>query len=308
MLKNIKQAISSVFIGKEEAVDAMLVCLLANGHILLEDVPGTGKTLLAKTVAKVIDGAFSRIQFTPDVLPGDITGIEYFNAKTGEFELRQGPIHTNLLLADEINRAMPRSQSSLLEAMEERQVTIERHTLPLPKPFLVIATQNPLESQGTFPLPDAQLDRFLMLIPLGYPTMEEERDMLRRFRVQQPLEQLGAAVSLADIVAMQEQVKEVTVAEAVEDYILHLVQRTRSHHYLAAGISPRGTLALMRSVQAYAFLKGRAYVTPDDVQRMVPYVWAHRLMLSMEGALRVSKSELLRDILEEVDVPVELQR
>ncbi|UOY91764.1 MoxR family ATPase [Ectobacillus sp. JY-23] len=307
MLQELKRNISSVFIGKEHVVDLLLVSLLADGHVLLEDVPGTGKTLLAKTLAKSIGGQFSRIQFTPDVLPGDVTGMEYFNPKLGDFTMRLGPVVANVLLADEINRAMPRTQSSLLEAMEERQVTIEGRTTPLPRPFFVIATQNPIESQGTFPLPDAQLDRFLMTVPIGYPNAQEELEIIRRFRQHQPFEALEAVIDTSVICTLQEQVKTVHMTTVVEEYLIRLAQATRQHEYIEVGISPRGTLALMRAAQAFAFLQGRTYCTPQDMQTMLPYVWSHRLVLSMEGTLRVTKQEALNNIVTSVDVPVEIE-
>lgn len=308
MIHSLKENIASVFVGKETVVDLLIVSLLADGHVLLEDVPGTGKTLLAKTIAKSIGGQFSRVQFTPDVLPSDVTGIEYFNPKTSEFELRLGPVMTNLLLADEINRAMPRTQSSLLEAMEERQVTLEKQSTPLPKPFFVIATQNPIESQGTFPLPDAQLDRFLMTISIGYPSPENELKMMRRFRKNKPLEKLKTVISLDEILQIQQKVKDIYVSESLEYYIIQLANATRNHDYIANGISPRGTLALVRAAQALTWLRGREFCTPEDIQFLLPYVWTHRVILSMEGALRTTKRDMIETILKDVDVPVEIEQ
>ncbi|MBY0597547.1 AAA family ATPase [Bacillus bingmayongensis] len=308
MIHTLKENISSVFVGKENVVDLLLVSLLADGHVLLEDVPGTGKTLLAKTIAKSIGGGFSRVQFTPDVLPSDVTGIEYFNPKTSEFELRFGPVMTNILLADEINRAMPRTQSSLLEAMEERQVTLEKQSTLLPKPFFVIATQNPIESQGTFPLPDAQLDRFLMTISIGYPSPEDELKMMRRFRNNKPLDSIRSVITLEDILQVQQKVKEIYVSESLEHYIIQLANTSRNHDYIANGVSPRATLALVRAIQALAFLHDREYCTPEDIQFLLPYVWKHRLILSMEGALRTTKQKLIESILTDVDVPVEIEQ
>ncbi|KFM98648.1 MoxR family ATPase [Bacillus clarus] len=308
MINKLKENIGSVFVGKENVIDLLLVSLLADGHILLEDVPGTGKTLLAKTISRSIGGSFSRIQFTPDVLPSDVTGIEYFNPKTSEFELRLGPIMTNILLADEINRAMPRTQSSLLEAMEERQVTLEKKSTLLPKPFFVIATQNPIESQGTFPLPDAQLDRFLMTISIGYPSPEDELKMMRRFRKNAPLEKITPVISLEDIIETQKKVKEIFVSEPLEHYIIKLANATRDHDYIVNGVSPRATLALVRAIQALAFLHDRDYCTPGDIQFLLPYVWKHRIVLSMEGALRTTKHEIMEKILNEIDVPVEIEQ
>ncbi|WP_155890154.1 AAA family ATPase [Peribacillus kribbensis] len=305
-LLSLKQNIEKVLVGKGEVIDLILQSLLAGGHVLLEDVPGTGKTVLAKSAAKSIGGSFSRIQFTPDVLPGDVTGIEYYNPKTNQFETRIGPIQANILLADEINRAMPRTQSSLLEAMEERQITIEKQTYPLPEPFIVIATQNPIESQGTFPLPEAQLDRFLMCIPMGYPSFEEEKIIMRKFRNAQPLDELVSCINTEELLELQEKTKNVHLSEAIEDYILHLVSATRNHSWIGQGMSPRATLGFMRSVQARSILKGMDYCTPEDVSFTFPYIARHRIALSLEGSLRTTPSEVIEEILKEVDAPVEL--
>ncbi|WP_163102397.1 AAA family ATPase [Peribacillus alkalitolerans] len=307
-IQKLKSNIQKVFIGKDQVIDLVIVSLLSDGHVLLEDVPGTGKTLLAKTLAKSMEGAFSRIQFTPDVLPGDVTGIEYFNPKTNEFEKRLGPVHTNILLADEINRAMPRTQSSLLEAMEERQVTIDRETEKLPRPFIVIATQNPIESQGTFPLPDAQLDRFLINIPVGYPTKEQEKQIMRLFREEQPLDQLEPCITIEELIDLQKQTKSIHVSEAIEEYILNLVEATRSSHLCEKGLSPRATLALMRASQAKALFEGRTYCIPEDVQFVFPYIAIHRISLTMEGSLTANRKDIVSEIAASVDVPVEIAR
>lgn len=304
-VKKIKNNMNEVIVGKSKEIDLVLVSLLANGHILLEDVPGMGKTVLAKTLAQSMEGTFKRIQFTPDVLPSDVTGINFYNPKTQQFELRLGPVHANVVLADEINRATPRTQSSLLEAMEERQVTIDGETIAVPAPFLVIATQNPVESQGTFALPEAQLDRFFMRIKLGYPSVEEERTIMHRFKADQPLQSLQSVVSLENIQAMQAEVKTVHISEDIDSYLLQIVHATREHSGIEVGVSPRGTLALMRAVQAKAYLEGRTYVIPDDVKAVAPHVLGHRLILSLETELHMSAQEVLAEILEGVQVPLE---
>ncbi|MGY0693302.1 AAA family ATPase [Virgibacillus sp. FSP13] len=306
-LNQAKKNLNGVIFGKEEVIDLLVIALLAQGHVLLESVPGTGKTKLAKSFAKVIDGEFSRVQFTPDVLPSDVTGIRFFNPKTQEFELRVGPVVTNILLADEINRATPKTQSSLLEVMEEYQTTIDGETVQVNTPFLVIATQNPVESNyGTFPLPEAQLDRFLFKIDLGYPTNEEEKRILHTYRANDPFEKLEASLSLEEIGSLQEEIKHVTVSEVVADYLLALVQHSRDHADVELGISPRGTLAFMRAAQARAFIHSRDYVSPDDVKVLVPYVFEHRLILSMEGSIKKTPLQVVEEIIAEVEVPVEV--
>ena len=306
VLDNLKDSINSVFVGKEETMDLLLVALLSNGHVLLEDVPGTGKTMLAKTIAKSMGGTFSRIQFTPDVLPSDVIGLEYFNPKRGEFEKRIGPIYANIVLADEINRAMPRTQSSLLEAMEERQITIEKQTDQLPNPFLVIATQNPGESHGTFPLPDAQLDRFLVKINIGYPSREDERKIMKRFRRENPLSIVSPVIHMEDVQKLQEETKQIHISDCIEDYVLDLVESTRNHKWIETGLSPRATLAMLRAAQAKAKIESRAYCIPEDIQFVFPHISTHRIMLSMEGALHMTKSQVIHSILGNIDVPVEL--
>lgn len=307
-LQKLKKNIQKVFVGNETAIELLIESVLCNGHVLLEDVPGTGKTLLAKSLAKSMGGQFTRIQCTPDVLPSDITGIEYFNPKSNDFEKRLGPVYTNILLADEINRALPRTQSSLLEAMEERQITLDRETIKLPSPFIVIATQNPLESQGTFPLPDAQLDRFFMSIPLGYPSMDEERTIIRRFREHQPLDALSVCIKQEELLVLQVETKRILVSEPVEDYILQLTAATRSSKYCETGLSPRASLALLKASQAKALYMGRSYCIPEDVQFVFPAIASHRITLTMEGALTSGRREIAEQILQEVDVPVEISR
>lgn len=306
MLEKIKGAVSTVLVGKEEVTELVTIALLSKGHVLLEDVPGTGKTMLTKTLAKSIDGKFRRVQFTPDVLPSDVTGIQFFNPKEQVFELRPGPVMTNILLADEINRATPRTQSSLLEVMEEGQVTIDGETLPLPSPFIVIATQNPVESQqGTFALPEAQMDRFLMQIKVGYPTLQQEQEMLKMYKEKEPIEDLGAIVSLEDITQMQQEIRKVQLAEPVETYLLKIIRATRESESVELGVSPRGTLALMHSAQARAYIQGRDYVMPEDIKALAPHVLCHRLVLTMETSMKRTKDEVFKDILNSIEVPVE---
>ncbi|WP_214742315.1 MoxR family ATPase [Exiguobacterium sp. s48] len=303
MERVIKQ-LNEVYLGKEDVVRLCCTALLAEGHILLEDVPGTGKTLMAKTIAASFDGAFSRIQFTADLLPSDVIGADYFNMQTQTFDHRRGPIFANIVLIDEINRAVPRTQSALLEAMEERQVSIGGETYPMPKPFFVIATQNPIESAGTFPLPDAQLDRFLISIPVGYPDVAEERELLLQV-MRQTRKTVEAVATLDELRCAQEEVKQVSIQDDVLDYLLGLVHATREHASVEVGVSPRGAIALMRTSQSYAYLNDRLYVIPEDVKAVAPYVLSHRLTLTLEGGIKSTKQDIIRYILDTVSVPVE---
>jgi MoxR-like ATPase len=299
---------SQVVVGKSDALELVLVALLAEGHILLEDVPGVGKTLIAKTLARSFGGSFRRIQFTPDLLPSDVTGFTIFDQQKGLFRFQEGPVITNILLADEINRAIPRTQSSLLESMEERQVTVDGKTYSLPRPFFVIATQNPIELEGTFPLPEAQLDRFLFKIDVGYPDKEEEVSILARFQERDPLSELGPVATPEQLVHMQEARRHVHVAAPVADYITEIVRATRHHNALRFGASPRGSLGLMRAAQGLAAVRGRAYVLPDDVKHLAFPVLAHRLILKEEERLRGETAErFLKQIIDQVPVPAPTQ-
>jgi MoxR-like ATPase len=296
----------TVVVTNPEVLELALVSVLAEGHVLIEDVPGIGKTTLAKTLARSLGVSFNRVQCTPDLLPSDITGIHFFNQKKGEFEFRPGPIIANVVLVDEINRATPRTQSSLLECMQEGQVTVDGVTFQLPKPFMVIATQNPVELQGTFPLPEAQLDRFLLRMALGYPGAEDEDAMLLRFERHNPLEQLQPVTQAAEIRKAQQQTREVFVEPSVRRYILEIIQQTRHNPAIALGGSPRASLALYRATQALALITGRDFALPDDVKRLAVPVLGHRLILSTEAYLHnTSKEKLIADILSVVPVPAE---
>jgi MoxR-like ATPase len=306
LAQRVGAGVSRVIVGKETEIGLMLVAMLCEGHVLLEDVPGIGKTTLAKALARSLGLSFARIQFTPDLLPSDITGTQIYNQKSGAFETRRGPIFSHVVLADEINRAGPRTQSALLEAMEERQVTIDVETAPLPRPFMVLATQNPIELEGTFPLPEAQLDRFLVKIRLGYPDENEERGILRRFRETNPLDDLAGATTPEEIMEAQRAVRRVFVSPAVEGYIIALTQATRRAETIELGASPRATLALLRTSQALAATGGRNFVTPDDVKAMAVPVLSHRIILSTGTRLRGRDARaILQEVLEQVPVPVE---
>ena len=300
----IKENIAKVIVGKDDVINLLLTALLADGHVLIEDMPGTGKTKLAKALAASLDADFNRIQFTPDLLPADITGLDIYNQKSGRFEFTKGPVFTNILLADEINRATPRTQSGLLECMEERQVTVDGQTHTLDEPFFLIATQNPVETAGTYPLPEAQLDRFMMQIKMGYPTVAEELQIINRYISHDPLEDLMPVCSKNDLFKMKEMVKEVFVHDCVKEYITHLVEATRKHPMLVLGVNPRGTLALLKCTQAYAAIMGRDYVTPDDVKALCTSVFSHRL-LSYSTDRNTTVSRILSEILSSVEVPTE---
>jgi MoxR-like ATPase len=300
LVDNVEQVIQ----GKREAVHLALVCLLASGHLLIEDVPGVGKTSLAKAIARSIGGTWHRVQFTPDLLPSDVTGVSVWNRLTGEFEFRPGGVFANIVLADEINRASPKTQSALLEAMEERQVSVDGVTYPLDAPFMVIATQNPIELEGTYPLPEAQLDRFLMRIEMGYPDRTAEVAILESQTSHLAVEELVPVVSAEEITAVADAIETVHVAASLRNYIVDLADATRRHHDLALGASPRGALALQRAARALAASMGREYVMPDDVKRVAPVVLEHRLLLTPDAELRgLSPADVLGEVLASVAVP-----
>jgi MoxR-like ATPase len=302
----IKENVGKVVLGKDEVIDLLMTALISGGHVLLEDVPGVGKTTMAKALAKSISCDFKRIQFTPDLLPTDLTGINYFNQKAGEFEFRKGPLFTNILLADEINRATPRTQSSLLECMEERQITVEGDTYKLEKPFFVLATQNPIENYGTFPLPEAQLDRFLMKVKMGYPQREEEQKILDLFDKQNPIESLEAVCSSEDIINMQQQFGDVTVNKDLSAFILDIIEATRNHESIELGASPRASIALYKAAQAYAYINDRKYVRPDDIIYLAPTILSHRIILKgLNKHRRTEAAALINEIISGISVPIE---
>jgi MoxR-like ATPase len=306
LLLRIRDAIERVIVGKRDVIELLLAAVLAGGHVLLEDVPGIGKTKLARTFCRVIGGSFRRIQFTPDLLPADVTGSLVYEPGRGSFVFHPGPIFANVVLADEINRGTPRTQAALLEAMEERQVTVERETYHLPTPFLVVATQNPIELEGTFPLPEAQLDRFMMRLSLGYPTADDEAAMVRRFLIGDPLVELEPVTDPEELAAAIVQTQRIFLGQAVLDYLVALVRQTRQREDVQLGASPRATLALARSAQAAALLAGRSYVIPDDVRAVAVPVLAHRIRLTARAELHgLTAESVVRAVLEEVPVPVE---
>ena len=302
----LRENIQKVIVGKDDVINLTLVAVLAEGHLLLEDVPGIGKTTLAHALAVSLGCTFRRIQFTPDLLPSDVTGLSWFNQKEQAFEFRPGPIISQIVLADEINRATPRTQSALLEAMQERQITVDGVTRQLPRPFIVMATQNPVELEGTFPLPEAQIDRFLLRIAIGYPEEDEENAILERFRVDDPLPELEAVTTPEEVLQLQAERREVKVIDPLREYIVQISRATRKHSEVELGASPRATLAIYQAAQSWAAINDRDYVLPDDIKHLAPHVLAHRLMISPQAQLRGRKiEELITDIIEGVPVPVE---
>ena len=308
-LRQTEAAIEASLHGKPQAVRLALVCLLARGHLLIEDVPGVGKTTLAQALARAVDGGFHRLQFTSDMLPSDVLGVTVYNSRSGEFEFKPGPVFTNFLLADEINRTTPKTQSALLEAMNEQQVSVEGRTLPLPEPFMVIATQNPAEHHGTYPLPESQLDRFLMRIRIGYPDAASEREILRQTEAQHG-DATPRVLNSSDLAELQEAVRQVAVDESLVTYMLAIVERTRNHEALSLGVSPRGAQALVRAVQGYAILEGRNYALPDDAKALVLPVLAHRVAPASRSAMARRNGSggvaegILQEILNQVEVPI----
>ncbi len=305
MIENIER----VVVGKRKEIELGLVALFANGHALLEDVPGVGKTMIVKAIARSLGAEFKRIQFTPDLLPSDVTGVSIYNQQSQRFEFRPGPIVANIVLADEINRTSPKTQAALLEALEEGSVTVDGETLQLKQPFFVMATQNPVEYAGTYPLPEAQLDRFLIKLQLGYPSKQEELEVLNRLQVAHPLDTLTPVMTTEEVIDIQEKVTKVTVSEDIKSYMINIVHKTREHRSVELGVSPRGTIALMKAAQAYAFIQGRDYVIPDDVKHLALYVLGHRIILTAEGKMSgLTAERVLVEIFTEVDIPVPIKQ
>ena len=295
--------VSKVIVGKDKEIELVIVAFLSNGHVLLEDIPGTGKTMMIRAFSKTLDLPFKRIQFTPDLLPSDITGINFYNQKTGDFEFRQGPLFSNIVLADEINRATPRTQSSLLEAMEEKQISSDGITRKLKEPFMVLATQNPVESFGTFPLPEAQLDRFLMRLSLGYPVKDDEKNIVLK-NINNPIDKIGSIIDSQELDTIYGLIDNVTISDEVLDYLVDIVNATRDHNKIELGVSPRGSIALFKASRVYAAINGRDYILPEDIKYLAPYILNHRLIA--RGTSDVEKTmELINELVENIKVPLE---
>jgi MoxR-like ATPase len=308
LVRRVQQSVQTVIRGKDEVIQLALVGLFARGHLLIEDVPGVGKTTLAHSLARSFNCTFQRIQFTSDMLPSDVIGISVFSQQTQHFEFRPGPVFANIVLADEINRTTPKTQSALLEAMNEYQVTVDNRTYPLPQPFMVMATQNPIEHHGTYPLPESQLDRFLMRLRIGYPSPASEKEILRNFADSEPLTRIEPAMSAGEVLEIQQAVRRVTVDNELMNYTLAIVEKTRQHEYLSLGVSPRGSMSLYRAAQALAFIEGRAYCIPDDFKRLILPVFAHRCIVSSRFLSTLKKSDqaesILREIIDSTPVPL----
>lgn len=304
-VKRIVENIEKVMIGKREIAELSIVALLAGGHVLLEDVPGVGKTMMVRSLSKSVGAIFKRIQFTPDLLPSDVVGVSIYNPKTLQFEFRPGPIVGNIILADEINRTSPKTQAALLEGMEEASVTIDGETIQIPKPFFVMATQNPIEYEGTYPLPEAQLDRFLLKIKMGYPTATEEIEVLRRAENKEPIQEISPVMTVEELLELQKSVKQVYVEDSVKSYIVELARATREHEKVYLGVSPRASIALMKASQAYAFMQNRDFVKPDDIQYLAPFVFSHRLILEPEARYDgTTPEQIISQIIGQAFVPV----
>jgi MoxR-like ATPase len=294
-----------VMIGKRENAELSLVALLSSGHVLLEDVPGVGKTMMVKALAKSLGVSFKRVQFTPDLLPSDLTGVSIYNQKNMEFEFRKGPLFGHVILADEINRTSPKTQAALLEAMEEASVTVDGNTMKLDSPFFVMATQNPIEYEGTYPLPEAQLDRFLLKMKMGYPSKEQELELLTRIEKGHPIDRLQSVTNVEELIEMQQQIDHIYIDPIIKNYLLDIIEQTRAHHKVELGVSPRGTIALMKSAKALAFIRGRDYVIPDDVKYLATYVLPHRMILKTEATFEgATVNEVLESILQKISVPI----